>query len=166
MHITLRRLVAFASVGILAFSVAGGRRSRADARRARSCSSSPTPRSTSTPSLGPAEAAVTEYGKTGGFDVTTVEGYKQEPAKLDLSFLTPEYLAQFDGLMMMTNGNLPLSDAQKKAIVDFVRNGKALIGVALRVADALRLSRVRRDARRLLPPLDRADEHVGRRSAF
>jgi uncharacterized protein len=81
------------------------------------------------PSLAPAEAAVTEYGKSGGFDVTTRQGYKEEPATLDMSFLTPEYLAQFDGLMLMTNGNLPLSDLQKGAIVDYVRNGKALIGV-------------------------------------
>src|SRR5476651_1810862 len=73
-------------------------------------------------SLAPAEAAVTEYGKSGGFDVTTLEGYKQETATLDLSFLTPEYLARFDGLMLMTNGNLPLTDAQKRSIVDFVRN--------------------------------------------
>ena len=80
-------------------------------------------------SLAPAEAAVADYGKTGGFDVTTLEGYKQESAKLDMSFLTPEYLAQFDGLMLMTNGNLPLTDAQKRSIVDFVRNGKALVGV-------------------------------------
>ncbi|MGH9143323.1 MAG: ThuA domain-containing protein [Vicinamibacterales bacterium] len=80
-------------------------------------------------SLAPAEAAVTEYGKTGGFDVTTLEGFKQDSAKLDLSFLTPEYLAQFDGLMLMTNGNLPLSEPQRRAIVDYVRNGKALIGV-------------------------------------
>src|SRR5471030_2655402 len=50
-------------------------------------------------------------------------------ATLDLSFLTPEYLAQFDGLMLMTNGNLPLTDLQKRLIVDFVRNGKALVGV-------------------------------------
>jgi hypothetical protein len=81
------------------------------------------------PSLAPAEAAVTEYGKSGGFEVTTKEGYKEDSAKLDLSFLTPEYLAQFDGLMLMTNGNLPLTDAQKRAIVDYVRNGKALVGV-------------------------------------
>ena len=80
-------------------------------------------------SLAPAELAVTDYGKTGGFDVTTLEGYKQDSAKLDMSFLTPEYLAQFDGLMLMTNGNLPLTEAQKKSVIDFVRNGKALIGV-------------------------------------
>jgi hypothetical protein len=79
-------------------------------------------------SLGPAEEAVIELGKTGGFDVTTVEGYKQNPRQLDFSFLTPEYLNQFDGVMMMTNGNLPFSDAQKKMLVDFVRGGKGFIG--------------------------------------
>ena len=42
------------------------------------------------PSLAPAEAAVTEYGKIGGFDVTTREGYQPESATLDMSFLTPE----------------------------------------------------------------------------
>jgi type 1 glutamine amidotransferase len=79
-------------------------------------------------SLGPAEKAVIELGKNGGFDVTTVEGYKQEAEKLDFSFFTPEYLAGFDGLMMMTNGNLPMTDAQKKALLDFVRSGKGFIG--------------------------------------
>jgi uncharacterized protein len=80
-------------------------------------------------SLAPAEKAVTAWGKTGGFDVTTLEGYKHDPAALDLSIITPQYLAQFDGLMLMTNGNLPLTDAQKAGIVDFVKSGKALIGV-------------------------------------
>jgi uncharacterized protein len=79
-------------------------------------------------SLGPAEKAVIELGKTGGYEVTTVEGYKQDAKQLDFSFLTPEYLNQFDGVMMMTNGNLPMTDAQKKALTDFVRGGKALIG--------------------------------------
>ena len=80
-------------------------------------------------SLAPAEKAVTELGAKGGFEVTTLEGYKQDSDKIDLSMLTPEYLAQFDGLMLMTNGNLPLTDAQKRSVVDFVRNGKALVGV-------------------------------------
>src|SRR5262245_52396833 len=80
-------------------------------------------------SLAPAERAVTAWGKSGGFDVTTLEGYKQDPAALDLSMITPQYLAQFDGLMLMTNGNLPLTDPQKAGIVDFVKSGKALIGV-------------------------------------
>jgi hypothetical protein len=58
-------------------------------------------------SLAPAEKAVTELGVKGGFDVTALEGYKQDSAKIDVSMITPEYLSQFDGLMLMTNGNLP-----------------------------------------------------------
>jgi type 1 glutamine amidotransferase len=80
-------------------------------------------------SLAPAEKAVTELGAAGGFDVTTLEGYRYDADKIDLSTITPDYLAGFDGLMLMTNGNLPFSAAQKHAIVDFVRNGKALVGV-------------------------------------
>lgn len=80
-------------------------------------------------SLEPAETAVTEWGKAAGFDVTTVQGFRQESRSLDMSFLTPDYLDSFDGLMLFTNGNLPFADAQKKSIVEFVRRGKALIGV-------------------------------------
>lgn len=80
-------------------------------------------------SLQPAEEAVAEWGKTSGFDVTTLQGYKQDSRNLDLSFLTPDFLNSFDGLMLMTNGNLPFTPAQRQSIVDFVRNGKALIGV-------------------------------------
>jgi uncharacterized protein len=80
------------------------------------------------PSLEPAEKAMIEYGKTGGFDVTTVEGFRYDADKIDMSFLTPEYMAGFDGIMLMTNGNLPFTDAQKKALVDYVRNGKAIMG--------------------------------------
>jgi type 1 glutamine amidotransferase len=79
-------------------------------------------------SLGPAELAVSELGKTGGFEVTTVEGYKQAADKLDFSFLTPDYLARFDGLMLMTNGNLPLTEAQRKSLLDFVSSGKGFVG--------------------------------------
>lgn len=79
-------------------------------------------------SLGPAERAVTELGQAGGFDVTTHEGYRAEAAQIDLRFLTREYLAQFDGLMLMTNGNLPLTDLQKKAMLEFVAEGKGFIG--------------------------------------
>jgi len=79
-------------------------------------------------SLGPAEEAVTGWGKAGGFEVTTVKGYQQEAAQIDLSFLTPQYLAQFDAIMFMTNGNLPFTDAQKAMLLDFVKSGKGLIG--------------------------------------
>jgi hypothetical protein len=81
------------------------------------------------PSLGPAETAVTAWGAAGGFEVTTRQGYTEDAAALDFSFLTPAYLGSFDGLMLMTNGNLPLTPAQKASLVDFVRGGKALIGV-------------------------------------
>lgn len=80
-------------------------------------------------SLAPAEQAVKELGEEGGFDVVTVEGYRQERDALDFSFLTPEYLARFDGLMMMTNGNLPLTDDQKEMLIDFVRDGHGFVGV-------------------------------------
>src|SRR5262245_14302309 len=80
-------------------------------------------------SLAPAEKAVTEIGQVGGFAVTTLQGYKQDSDKIDLSFISRDYLAQYDGLMLMTNGNLPLSLDQKKTIVDYVRDGKALVGV-------------------------------------
>jgi type 1 glutamine amidotransferase len=43
--------------------------------------------------------------------------------------VTAEYLAGFDGVMMMTNGNLPMSDDQKAALVEFVREGGAFVGV-------------------------------------
>ena len=79
-------------------------------------------------SLGPAEKAVIELGKANGFDVTTVEGYKLDAKEHDFSFLTPEYLAAFDGVMMMTNGNLRFTEAQKKSLLDFVRSGKGFIG--------------------------------------
>jgi type 1 glutamine amidotransferase len=79
-------------------------------------------------SLEPAEKAVKELGARNGYDVTTLEGFRQAADKIDLTMLTPQYLAQFDGLMLMTNGNLPLTSDQKKAIIDYVRSGHALIG--------------------------------------
>ncbi|MQA90361.1 MAG: hypothetical protein GEU90_09000 [Gemmatimonas sp.] len=80
-------------------------------------------------SLEPAERTVTELAEEGGFEVTTVQGYLQDPEDFDFSFLTREYLAGFDGLMMMTNGNLPMTDDQKQSIVEFVREGGGFIGV-------------------------------------
>lgn len=80
-------------------------------------------------SLPAAEAQAVEYGKAAGFDVTTLKGYEPGVGKQDLSFFTPAYLNQFDGLMMMANGDIGLTAVQKKAIVDFVRSGKAFIGV-------------------------------------
>ncbi len=80
-------------------------------------------------SLPSAEEQAVEYGKTGGFDVTTLGGYKAGAGKRGLAFFTPEYLNQFDALMLMANGDIGLSPPQKKMIVDFVRNGKGVVGV-------------------------------------
>jgi hypothetical protein len=82
-------------------------------------------------SLDPAEQAVIELGKAGGFDVTIDPNRPrslQGADRIDVSFITAEYLAQFDGLMLMTNGNPPFTEAQKASFVEFVRGGKALIG--------------------------------------
>ena len=80
-------------------------------------------------SLAAAERAVSELGANNGIDVTTLEGYKQDSNTIDLGMISPDYLAQDDGLMLMTNGNLPLTPAQKRAIVDYVRDGHGLVGV-------------------------------------
>ena len=80
-------------------------------------------------SLPAAETQAVEYGKVAGFDVTTLKGYEPGVGKQDLTFFTPAYLNQFDGLMMMANGDIGLTPVQKKAIVDFVRGGKAFVGV-------------------------------------
>ena len=80
-------------------------------------------------SLEPAERAVAELGPQGGFDVTSLEGYKQPADRIDLSMISAAYLKQFDGVMMMTNGELPMSESQRHALVDFVRNGKGFIAV-------------------------------------
>jgi hypothetical protein len=80
-------------------------------------------------SLPAAEQQAVEYGKAGGFEVTTLKGYEPGVGKQDLTFFTPAYLNQFDGLMMMANGDIGMTPVQKKAIVDFVKSGKAFIGV-------------------------------------
>ena len=79
-------------------------------------------------SLGPAEASVTAWGRDAGFEVTTLQGYLQDSDELDLSMVTSEFLAGFDGVMMMTNGNLPMEETQRRALVDFVRNGGGFVG--------------------------------------
>ncbi len=81
------------------------------------------------PSLEPAERSVTAWGEDAGFAVTGLRGYAQESSNLDLSMISADYLDQFDGIVMFTNGNLPMDDSQRRAITDFVRGGKGFIGV-------------------------------------
>jgi type 1 glutamine amidotransferase len=80
-------------------------------------------------SLDDAEAAVAAWGRDAGWEVTSLAGYMQEAPNLDLSMITAENLARFDGIMMMTNGNLPMSTSQRDALLDFVRQGGGFVGV-------------------------------------
>ena len=78
------------------------------------------------------------WGRTAGFAVTSLQGYKQtvacttqkpcEPNVANLSMVTKKYLAQFDGIVASTNGELPFTDEGKQALVDFVRtDGKGIV---------------------------------------
>lgn len=81
-------------------------------------------------SLPVAERVVKKVAEeSGAFEVFSLEGYRQESEAIDLSMISAEYLAQFDAVMFYTTGELPLDDSQKKALIDFVKEGKAYIGI-------------------------------------
>lgn len=86
------------------------------------------------------EANVPLWGKTGGFEVTSLQGYKQtlactiqkpcDSSAVDLSIVTRAYLKQFDAIMFSVNGELPFSDEARQALLDFVyRDGKGMVFV-------------------------------------
>jgi len=81
------------------------------------------------PSLGPAEQAVIEWGEDGGYEATGLGGYRQDREHLRLSMIDADYLRQFDGVLMFTNGNLPMNDGQRRALTEFVRDGGGVVGV-------------------------------------
>jgi hypothetical protein len=58
-------------------------------------------------------------GRTGVLEVVHTE---------DLSALAPDRLREFDAIFFFTSGELPLSDEQKAALLDFVRGGKGFGG--------------------------------------
>jgi type 1 glutamine amidotransferase len=58
--------------------------------------------------------------ESGGFAVTTSE---------DVAAFTPENLRGYRAVMFFTTGELPMSAAQKAALLDFVRSGGGFIGV-------------------------------------
>ncbi len=81
-------------------------------------------------SLPTVEEVVVELGKrSGDFEVTALGGYNHETEDVDLSFFSADYLRPYDAVMFMTSGELPFDDSQKQALLDFVREGKAFIGV-------------------------------------
>ncbi len=58
--------------------------------------------------------------KSGAFETTVTE---------DVTPFTAEGLKQYDAVMFYTTGELPMSDEQKKAFMDFIRSGHGFIGV-------------------------------------
>ena len=57
---------------------------------------------------------------SGLFDVAATE---------EMSEFTPERLARYAAVMFYTSGELPMSDAQKAALLDFVRSGNGFLGI-------------------------------------
>ena len=67
-----------------------------------------------------AEVAIKELGKRHGWRVTTTHFLQR---------ITAENLEKLDVLIFATTGNLPFDADQKQAILDFVKNGKAFVGI-------------------------------------
>ena len=67
------------------------------------------------------KAILTQLGKnSGAFEVTATE---------DPSEFSPENLERYAAVMFYTSGELPMSGAQKAALLQFVRSGRGFLGV-------------------------------------
>jgi uncharacterized protein len=66
------------------------------------------------------QAALREIGAHGAFAVTASE---------DVAAFTPENLRGYRAVMFFTTGELPMSEAERAALLDFVRSGGGFIGV-------------------------------------
>jgi len=67
------------------------------------------------------KAILTQLGSNSGvFEVTATE---------DPSEFTTENLKRYAAVMFYTSGELPMSDAQKSALLSFVRSGRGFLGV-------------------------------------
>jgi hypothetical protein len=84
------------------------------------------------------EDVLPESGRTAGFTVTSLHGYKQtvscttqkpcDPSVADLSMVNKRYLSQFDAIVASTNGELPFTTEGRQALVDFVKeDGKGIV---------------------------------------
>jgi type 1 glutamine amidotransferase len=58
--------------------------------------------------------------RSGAFEVTATE---------DCSLLSRSGLAKFDAVVFYTTGELPISDEQKLAFLDFIKSGKGFVGI-------------------------------------
>ncbi len=72
-------------------------------------------------SVAPSRAIVKEIGeKSDAFETTVAE---------DVSPFTAENLKNYDAVMFYTTGELPMTDEQKAAFIDFIRSGHGFVGV-------------------------------------
>ncbi len=72
-------------------------------------------------SIPTSENVVKQIGeKSGAFDTTVTQ---------DVGAFTPENLKQYDAVMFYTTGELPMTEAEKQAFLNFVRSGHGFIGV-------------------------------------
>jgi type 1 glutamine amidotransferase len=58
--------------------------------------------------------------RSGAFEVTATQ---------DCSVLSRDGLKPYDAVVFYTTGELPISDAQKAAFLDFIRSGKGFVGI-------------------------------------
>jgi type 1 glutamine amidotransferase len=58
--------------------------------------------------------------RAGAFDVTATD---------DSSLVTRDTLARYDAVVFFTTGELPMSDDQRAALLEFVRSGKGFVGI-------------------------------------
>jgi uncharacterized protein len=72
-------------------------------------------------SIPTSESVVKEIGERSGlFDITVTQ---------DVGAFTAENLKKYDVVMFYTTGELPMTDAEKNAFIDFVRSGHGFVGV-------------------------------------
>jgi uncharacterized protein len=62
-------------------------------------------------------------------ELATKHGFELSVSQEAEKVMTPENLKNLDVIIFYTTGELPLSDEQKKAFLDFIKNGKAFIGI-------------------------------------
>lgn len=67
-------------------------------------------------------------------EIITRLGWRSQPrfyttATEDCELINSQILKRYDVIIFYTTGELPLNDEQKKALLDFVREGKGFVGI-------------------------------------
>lgn len=67
-------------------------------------------------------------------DIITRLGWRSHPrfyttATEDCSLIETKFLRNYDVIIFYTTGELPLNEDQKRALLDFVREGKGFVGI-------------------------------------